>query len=49
MVIVGYDAYNTYLYDPNTKETKPYGMNDSTQLFQGQGNVFYSYMENMEN
>lgn len=49
VVIVGYDAYNTYLYDPNTKETKPYGMNDSTQLFQGQGNVFYSYMENMEN
>lgn len=49
VVIVGYDAYNTYLYDPNTKEVSPYGMNDSTRLFQGQGNVFYSYMENIEN
>lgn len=49
VVIVGYDAYNTYLYDPNTGETSPYGMNDSTQLFQSQGNVFYSYIENIEN
>ena len=45
VVIVGYDEYNTYLYDPGTGETYPYGMNDSTQLFANAGNVFISYME----
>lgn len=44
-VIVGYDEYNTWLYDPATGETKPYGMNDSTELFQKAGNVFVSYVE----
>lgn len=44
VVIVGYDQYNTYLYYPETGETKPYGMNDSTQLFQKAGNIFISYM-----
>ena len=44
-VIVGYDEYNTWLYDPATGETKPYGMNDSTELFQKAGNVFISYVE----
>ncbi len=33
VVIVGYDEYNTYLYDPVKKETYPYGMNDSTGSF----------------
>ena len=33
VVIVGYDEYNTWLYDPVKKETYPYGMNDSTDLF----------------
>lgn len=45
VVIVGYDEYNTYLYDPATGETKPYGMNDSTALFESAGNVFLSYVE----
>lgn len=44
VVIVGYDQYNTYLYYPETGETKPYGMNDSTELFQKAGNIFISYM-----
>ena len=48
VVIVGYDAYNTYLFDPDTQETKPYGMNDSTALFQAAGNVFFSYMESVK-
>lgn len=48
VVIVGYDEYNTYLYYPDTGETKPYGMNDSTELFEKAGNVFLSYMENVE-
>ena len=45
VVIVGYDEYNTYLYDPVKKETYPYGMNDSTDLFQKAGNVFITYIE----
>ena len=47
VVIVGYDEYNTYLYDPATGETKPYGMNDSTALFEAAGNIFISYVENV--
>lgn len=45
VVIVGYDEYNTWLYDPIKKETYPYGMNDSTDLFQKAGNVFITYIE----
>ncbi len=45
VVIVGYDEYNTYLYDPKTGETYPYGMNDSTELFEKAGNIFLSYIE----
>lgn len=44
-VIVGYDEYNTYLLDPATGEVAPYGMNDSTALFQKNGNVFITYLE----
>ena len=45
VVIVGYDAYNTYLLNTSTGEVKPYGMNDSTALFQKAGNIFISYLE----
>ena len=45
VVIVGYDEYNTWLYDPVKQETYPYGMNDSTDLFQKAGNVFITYIE----
>ncbi len=48
VVIVGYDLYNTILYNPATQETYYYGMNDSTNLFNSAGNVFYSYMETFE-
>lgn len=47
VVIVGYDEYNTYLYDPVKQETYPYGMNDSTELFQKAGNVFITYIESV--
>lgn len=47
VIIVGYDEYNTYLYYPNEKEIKPYGLNDSTELFQKEGNIFISYIENV--
>lgn len=45
VVIIGYDPYNTILYNPVTQETYPYGLNDSTELFQNAGNVFISYIE----
>lgn len=45
VLIVGYDEYNTYLMKPSTGEVKPYGMNDSTALFEKNGNIFISYME----
>ncbi len=44
-VIVGYDQYNTIVYNPDNQETKYMAMDDSTELFQNAGNVFYSYME----
>ena len=44
-VIVGYDQYNTIVYNPDNQETKYMAMDDSTALFQSAGNVFYSYME----
>lgn len=46
-VIVGYDEYNTWLLDPSTGEVKPYGLNDSTALFQKAGNVFITYLESV--
>ncbi len=47
-VIVGYDQYNTIVYDPDNQETKYMAMDESTELFQSTGNVFYSYMESLE-
>lgn len=44
-VIVGYDRYNTLLYNFETGEHYYYGMNDSTNLFAQGGNVFLSYVE----
>lgn len=46
-VIVGYDEYNTWLLNPATGEVEPYGMNDSTTLFQKAGNIFITYLENV--
>jgi len=48
VLIVGYDSYNTILYRPETGETYYYGLNDSRALFDGGGNVFYSYIENLD-
>ena len=43
-VIVGYDAYNVLLYAPAAGETQYYGMQDSTNAFQENGNVFFCYL-----
>ena len=48
VVIVGYDSYNTILYDPVTQETYYYGRDDSTALFTEAGNVFLGYIEKAE-
>ena len=45
VVIVGYDPYNTYIYYPDTGETKPMGIDDSTELFASAGNVFMTFIE----
>lgn len=45
VVIVGYDTYNTILYNPDTQETYYSGRNDSTVLFEAAGNVFLSYIK----
>lgn len=47
-VIVGYDRYNTLLYNFETGEHYYYGINDSTDLFLQGGNVFISYVEKPE-
>ena len=46
VIIVGYDRYNTLLYNEETGDHYYYGMNDSTALFEAGGNVFVSYLEN---
>lgn len=45
-LIVGYDKYNTWLYNKETQQVYAKGMNDSTGEFQAQGNIFMSYREN---
>lgn len=44
-LIVGYNRYNTRLYNFETGEHYWYGINDSTAEFAGGGNVFVSYVE----
>ncbi|GHT84057.1 hypothetical protein FACS18947_0960 [Bacteroidia bacterium] len=45
VLIVGYDKFNTILYNPVTQQTYYYGMNDSTALFASAGNRFLGYIE----
>ncbi len=44
-VIVGYDRYNTLLYNYDTGEHYYMGINDSTESMQNGGNIFVSYLE----
>ena len=44
-VIVGYDRYNTLLYNFDTGEHYYMGINDSTNSMLEGGNVFVSYIE----
>lgn len=47
VVIVGYNALNTILYYPATGEQEYFGIQDSTNLFLREGNVFVGYMDSM--
>ena len=44
VLIIGYDALNITVFNPETGENQKIGMNDATALFEGQGNVFISYL-----
>lgn len=44
-LIVGYDQFNTWLYDTATQQVIPKGLGDSTNLFAESGNIFMSYRE----
>ncbi|HIT89021.1 MAG TPA: hypothetical protein IAC41_01170 [Candidatus Merdenecus merdavium] len=47
-VIVGYDEFNTRVYNPRTQETIYKGMGDSTALFEASGNQFITYLETLK-
>ncbi|SKB55032.1 hypothetical protein SAMN06296386_10268 [Lachnospiraceae bacterium] len=44
VLIVGYDAKNTVIMDPETGTTYKKGMNDSKEWFENHGNEFVSYI-----
>ncbi|MCR5271855.1 MAG: hypothetical protein K6E13_02575 [Lachnospiraceae bacterium] len=44
VLIVGYDNYNVYLYNPDTAETYKMGKGDAGEMFEEAGNVFLSYL-----
>jgi uncharacterized protein YvpB len=44
VLIIGYDAYNITVIDPSLNRTMKIGLNDGTSLFDGAGNIFFSYM-----
>ncbi len=45
LLIVGYDAKNTLVYDPALSQTHYIGINDSTELFARNGNEFLTYIQ----
>lgn len=44
-VIVGYDLYNIWMYDPASGETAPMASDDAEALLESLGNIFVSYRE----
>lgn len=45
VVIIGYDAKNTILYDPSQERVYKMGMNDSGGMFERAGNRFITYVK----
>jgi uncharacterized protein YvpB len=44
VLIIGFDMYNITVIDPATQHTMNIGLNDSKALFEGAGNMFFSYL-----
>ena len=44
-VIVGYDIYNIWIYNPATQEVSPMASDDAEALMESLGNIFVSYRE----
>lgn len=44
VIIYGFDAFNIMIIDPKTNKVDKMGMQSSTDLFAGAGNVFLSYL-----
>ena len=45
VVIIGYDAYNTWLINTKTGEVYANGMEESEEMFEKTGNIYLSFME----
>lgn len=45
VLILGYDQYNIWMYNPADQSLYPGGLKDSTALFESMGNVFMSYRD----
>jgi hypothetical protein len=48
VLIIGYDAYNITVIDPELHRTMKIGLNDSTNMFKNAGNIFFSYLPGNE-
>lgn len=48
ILIIGYDKYNVWIYDPETNATQKMGKQDSMQIFQDAGNRFIGYIKQGE-
>lgn len=44
VLLIGYNEYNTVIMDPVRGEVYKVGINDSTELFEENGNRFYTYI-----
>jgi hypothetical protein len=46
VLIIGYDAFNITVIDPELRRTMKLGLKDATAMFKDAGNVFFSYYTN---
>ncbi len=44
VLIIGYDAYNITVIDPSLHKSMKIGLNDSTDMFEKAGNLFFTYL-----
>ena len=46
VLIIGYDAFNITVIDPELRRTMKIGLKDATAMFKDAGNIFFSYNSN---